>query len=68
MTLVALALKRWLIAALALPIIVWLLRRFADSRGDDSFLARRLRGLARRLSRHESGPLAHDRDDGRDAR
>ena len=55
--------RRWLVGALLLPVVVWLLDRLADRRGGgDTFLARRLRWLARRLGRYETGPLAHGRD------
>lgn len=63
MPLLILLFRRWLIGALLLPVVVWLLNRFADGRGDeDGVITGRLRWLARRLARYERGPLAHDRD------
>lgn len=56
-------LRRWLLASLLLPILVWVMDRAADvwceSKGD-GFLVRRLRRLSRWLTKYESGPLAHD--------
>jgi hypothetical protein len=58
-----LPLRRWLIAALLLPAVVWLLDRFTDAwceRRGDGFVVGRLRWFARWLSKYETGPLAHD--------
>ncbi|CAN5290001.1 hypothetical protein BH23ACT9_BH23ACT9_06400 [soil metagenome] len=63
--------RRWLIAMLLLPITVWLLDRFTDAwceRSGDSFAIRRVRGVARWLSRYEAGPLAHHDDEDRRGR
>ncbi|WP_370328167.1 hypothetical protein [Euzebya sp.] len=57
-------LRRWVIAGLALPVVVWLLDRFSDAwceRRGDGIVVKGLRRLARWLRRHERGPLADDR-------
>ena len=55
-------LRRWLLAGLLLPLVVWVLDRVADAWCEaqgDGILVRRVRGAARWLTRYESGPLAH---------
>lgn len=53
--------RRWLLAGLVLPLVVWLLDRAADAWCEakgEGLLVRRLRGAARWLTTYESGPLA----------